>query len=255
MKICVLIKQVPDTWNERRLDDTSHAVVRSAGEAVIDEICERALEVALAYKDQNRDVEVVVITMGPSIATEMIKKALAMGADSAVHVVDPALAGADQVVTALTLAHAISQIGFDLVITGNESTDGRGGVIPAMVAEHLNAPLLSQLDEVELTGSGVRATRRTAELTSIVSSTYPAVISVTERNPDPRFPSFRGLMAARKKPVRTVTLAELGGANVPVSSRVLTIAPRPAREAGRKVVDDGGAAAELVEFLAENRLI
>src|SRR5262245_10670094 len=130
MKIIVLVKQVPDTWGERKLDLATGLVDRDGSEAVVDEISERAVEVALRAKDADKSVEVVVLTMGPEPAKDALRKCLGMGADSAVHVLDPSLAGADAAWTASVLAAAVRRAGFDLVIAGNESTDGRGGVVP-----------------------------------------------------------------------------------------------------------------------------
>ena len=140
MKIIVLVKQVPDTYEERKLDPATGILDRDASEPIIDEIGERALEMALRYKDAHKGTEVVVLSMGPTSVTASLRKGLSLGADSAVHVLDDALAGADLGWTAAVLAAALTKSGYDLIIAGNESTDGRGGVIPAMVAEHLSLP-------------------------------------------------------------------------------------------------------------------
>ena len=161
MKIAVLVKHVPDTYGERQLDPATRRADRAAGDQVIDEISERAVEVALAHKDQEKSTEVVAVTMGPAQATDALRKSLAMGADRAIHVVDDALAGADLMVTATVLAAALRPEGFDLVIAGNESTDGRGGVLPALLAELLGLPLLSALRTVRLTDTEVSGARVT----------------------------------------------------------------------------------------------
>ena len=257
MKIIVLVKQVPDTEEERRLDASTGLLDRNANERVADEVNERALEVALRHKDANKGSEVVVLTMGPASAVQALRKALSMGADSAVHVEDDRLEGADIAMTAAVLAAAVQRTGFDLVVAGNESTDGRGGVVPAMMAEHLGLPLLSSLNTVELTSDAV-AGEVTVEAGSLaVSAALPAIVSVTERSAEARFPNFKGIMTAKRKPLATLSLTDLG-LDPSVAGRtttVLTISERPARIAGKKIVDDGTAARELVEFLVAGRLV
>lgn len=255
MKIVVLIKQVPDTWGERHLDTESGWVDRGASEAVIDEVGERAIEAALVYKDA-ADAEVVVMTMGPGSAKESLRKGLAMGADSAVHVTDEGLAGSDAMRTAQVLAAAIGRVGFDLVVAGDVSTDGGGGVVPAMVAEHLGVAHLTHLDSVEITGDGVRGVRGTAGGDAQVQASLPAVVSVTERTPEGRFPNFRGIMKARKKPTEVLSLADLGvGPDGGSRSVVVSASKRPAREAGIKVVDEGDGGKQLVDYLIEQKLV
>ncbi len=258
MKIVVLVKQVPDTWDDRKLNISTGLLERDASEKIIDDVTERALEVALTYKDGDKSTEVVALSMGPASTTVALRKALAAGADSAVHILDDSLAGTDYGITASVLATALTRIGFDLVIAGNESTDGRGGVVPAMIAEHLGLPHLSYLNSVELTASGASGVRAGEDGTSTVHVTLPAVLSVTDRTPEARFPNFKGIMTAKKKPLEVLTLADLGvDASFPGISRsvVLSTAVRPGRTSGVKVVDEGNAAVELAEFLASQRLI
>ncbi|MBN9613267.1 MAG: electron transfer flavoprotein subunit beta, partial [Actinobacteria bacterium] len=180
MKILVLIKEVPDTYGDRKLNLETGLADRAASEAVLDEIGERATEVALAYADAHEGVEVVVVGLAPESAATTIRKALAMGADSAIHVLDDALSGADLSLTAEVLAAAVRRAGFDLVITGNASTDGSGGVVPAMLAEHLEVPHLTGLSSVELTAEKVSGSRPVDGGVQQVSAPLPAVISVTE---------------------------------------------------------------------------
>jgi electron transfer flavoprotein beta subunit len=259
VKIIVLVKQVPDTWGDRTLDLASGLLDRGASEAIIDEIGERALEVALSYQDSS-EAEVVALTMGPASATGMLRKALAMGADSAVHVLDDALAGSDLGWTATVLAAAIAKSGYDLVVAGNESTDGRGGAIAAMVAEHLGVPHATNLNSVEIAPGSVRGERGTEHGTVSVHASLPAVISITELSAEPRFPNFKGIMRAKKKPLDVWSLGDLG-LDPAVAfagtghSVVLKTSQRPARTAGTKVVDSGNAATELAEFLAARHLI
>lgn len=251
MKIAVLIKQVPDTAEERILDPDTGRIDRDAGDAVIDEITERALELALTVKDQDKSTEVVVVTMGPGNAAKSIRKALSMGADSGIHVLDDSLAGADLVLTAQTLADALRGAGADLVIAGNESTDGRAGMLPAMIAEHLGLPLLGSLLEAEIGADAVRGKRHNDSGTQDVTAGYPAIITVTEGFDEARFPNFKGILGAKRKPVQTLPAPGTGHP----ATAVADVSKRPARTAGAKITDDGNAAAELVDFLAARRLI
>lgn len=257
MKIIVLVKEVPDTYGDRKLNLETGLADREASETVIDEIGERALELALKYADANEGTDVAVLSLAPEYATSTIRKALAMGAGSAVHIADEALRGADLGLTAETLAAAIRRAGFDLVITGNLSTDGSGGMIPAMLAELLNVPLATGLSSVEIGDGAVSGTRIIDSGVQQVSAQLPAVISVTEALPGPRFPNFKGIMAAKKKPVETLTLADLGiNAEDPDAARsiMLAVAEKPPRAAGVKITDEGDAGQKLADFLIENRL-
>lgn len=255
MKIIVLVKQVPDTWGERKLDVSTGLVNREASDAVVDEISERAVEVALRFKDADKSVDVVVLTMGPESAKDSLRKCLAMGADSAVHVVDSALAGSDAAWTASVLAAAVKRVGFDLVIAGNETTDGRGGVVPAMIAEHLGLPHLTSMNTVALSAGAVNGERALENGTADVHVGLPAVVSITERAAEPRFPNFKGIMSAKKKPLEELSLGDLDVAPGAGRSVVLSTKERPARTAGTVIVDDGTAGTRLAEFLATNRLI
>ncbi len=255
MKIAVLVKQVPETGEQRSLDPITGLVDRR-GENVLDEINERALEVALRYKDANRGTEVVVVSMGPDTLTKGLRKALSMGADAALHILDDALAGADAGRTAAVLAGALGPLAVDVVLAGNESTDGRGGVVPAMVAEHLSLPLLSALDAVELSEIEVSGRRSTETGSLRASVPVPAVISVTERSAEARFPSFKGIMTAKRKPLTVMSIAQLG--QLPGKqgrTSILSTVRSPARTAGRRIVDEGNAGHELARFLRSDSLI
>lgn len=256
MKIAVLIKQVPDTETERRLSANGRAD-RDGSDRVTDEITERALEVALKQKDADKGVEIVVVTMGPGTATEALRKALSMGADKAIHVQDESLGGSDALTTARVLAAALGETDSDLVIAGNESTDGRGGVVPAMIAEALDLPFLGPLDSVELVDRTVRGERSDAEGTTLLRAGIPAVISVSEAVGEARFPKFKGILGAKRKPVAVHSAVELGvsGLDHAAGSLVLSVAQRPARTAGTKIVDDGQAAAQLAAYLVAENLI
>jgi electron transfer flavoprotein beta subunit len=255
MKIAVLVKQVPDTGDERSIDTTTGRIVRDPSGAVIDEISERALEVALAHKDSDPATEIVVLSMGPEPVTQALRKALSMGADSAVHVIDDSLVGADIATTARALAAALRRIGADLVVTGNESTDGRGGVLPAMLAEHLGHPHLTFLTTLEIDGQRVRGERGSDGGVLRLAASLPAVVSVTERFPEVRFPSFKGIMSAKKKPLEVLDARALGLTPSLDASEVTSVTERPARSGGTKIVDHGNAAKELADFLSANRLI
>jgi electron transfer flavoprotein beta subunit len=254
MKIVVLVKQVPDTYGERQLDTTTGRIDRPDADLVIDEICERALEVALTHKDAT-DAEVVLLTMGPANATTMLRKGLAIGADSAVHIVDDGLAGADMLRTSAVLASALERERFDLVITGNESTDGRGGSMAAMLSERLGLPHATYLNTVEISGTTVSGERAGENNTRTIRATLPAIVSVTERMPEARFPTFKGSMRAKKKPIKTLTLADLPVPTSKGQSVVISTSQRPPRQAGTKIIDDGSAATQLVDFLTSSRLI
>lgn len=253
MKIVALVKQVPDTWGDRKLDSMSGRLTRRAGEAVIDEINERAMEIALQQRDLG-STEVVALTMGPANAKDVLRKALAMGADSAIHILDEQLIGADLLETAATLAAAIFKLGADLVIAGNESTDGRGGIIPAMIAELLGLPHLTYLKSVEISADRVFGERVDEHGEFGLASPLPAVISVTETSAEPRFPSFKGIMGAKKKPLEIWSLADLS--LIPkVRTAINLVTERPARIAGIKIVDEGDAGEKLADFLATGHLI
>lgn len=258
MKLVVLVKEVPDTYGDRKLNLETGLADRGASDAVLDEISERAMEVALSFRDSNADAEVVALAVAPSDSVATVRKALAMGADRAIHVADEALLGADVMLTAETLAAAIKREGFDVVIAGNSSTDGSSGMVPAAIAEYLGVPHASGLSSVELTEGQVSGSRPVDGGVQQVSAVLPAVVSITEALPDPRFPNFKGIMAAKKKPLEEVTLADLTvSADDPSVARsiMLQVAEKPPREAGVKIVDEGDAGEKLAAFLIENRLV
>ncbi|PRI10760.1 electron transfer flavoprotein subunit beta/FixA family protein [Leucobacter massiliensis] len=258
MKIVVLLKEVPDTYGERELSLETGLAVRAGGENVLDEICERALEVALSHADANDGVEVTLLAMSPEGATASVRKGLAMGADAATHIVDDGLAGADLGLTAEVLAAALRAEGFDLVLAGNQSTDGMGGMVPVWLAELLGVPAVTNLSEVTIGADGVSGARVSDGATQRVTAPLPAVASITEALPDARFPSFKGIMAAKKKPIEVKSLGDYGiDANDLGPSRaiMLSLAERPPRTVGVKIVDEGDGAQRLAAFLAENKLI
>jgi electron transfer flavoprotein beta subunit len=260
MNIVVLVKQVPDTYSERKLRESDGSLDRDSSDAVLDEINERAVEEALQLKEAHGGA-VTLLTMGPERATEAIRKALSMGADAAVHVSDEALAGSDAVGTARALAAAIGTVGdVDLVLAGNEASDGRSAAVPAMVAEVLGLPALTHARQVTVEGSSLTVRRETDDGVVTLQADLPAVVSVGEKINEPRYPSFKGIMAAKKKKVTTLGLADLGvdaaavGAGGALTA-VTAVAPKPAKAAGEKVVDDGDGGAKVAAFLVAQKLI
>jgi len=261
MNIVVLVKQVPDTYSERKLRDDG-VLDRDATDAVLDEINERAVEAALQLKEANDGSEVTVLTMGPDRATDAIRKALSMGADKAIHVVDDALHGSDAVATSLALAKAVEKAGdVDLVLLGSESSDARMSVVPAMLAERLGYPQLTFAKEITVDGSTVTIKRLTDDGYQVVTASTPAVVSVVEKINEPRYPSFKGIMAAKKKPVETLGLGDLGVDAGEVGlggawSKVSSFESAPPRQAGTVVKDEGGDGADkLLEFLASKKFV
>ncbi len=260
MNIVVLVKQVPDTWSERRLTDSDHTLDRGAADAVLDEINERAVEEALKLKEAGEG-EVTVVCMGPERATDAIRKCLSMGADKAVHLSDEALHGSCAVQTARALAKVIGTLGeVDLVLAGNEATDGTVGAVPAMVAEVLGMPELTHARKVTVEGATVTVERETDEALTTLQATLPAVVSVNEKINEPRYPSFKGIMAAKKKPVTTMAIGDAGidAGEVGLASATSTVTasrPRPPREAGQVVTDEGDGGTKLVEYLVGQKLI
>jgi electron transfer flavoprotein beta subunit len=258
--IVVLVKQVPDTYSERKLNDGDHTLDRDSADAVLDEINERAVEEALQIKEAH-DGEVTVLCLGPERATDAIRKALSMGADKAIHVLDDAVHGSDMLQTAKILAAAIGTVeDVDLVVAGNEASDGSGGAIPAILAELLGYPQLTHAREVTIEGTTVKVTRETEEGLTHLEASLPAVISVAEKINEPRYPSFKGIMAAKKKPVETLGIDELGIGAGDVGlenawSTVLEAAPKPPREAGQRVEDDGAGGSRIAEYLVAQKLI
>jgi electron transfer flavoprotein beta subunit len=259
MKIVVLVKQVPDSGADRNLRSDDNTVDRASANNVINEMDEYAIEEALRLKEAHGG-EVVVLTVGPERATESIRKALSMGPDSAVHGVDDALHGSCAVTTSKVLAAAVGQQRADLVICGAESTDGRVQVLPHMIAERLGIAALTGARKVTVEGSQLTVERQTDEGYEVVTAATPAIISVWDTINDPRYPSFKGIMAAKKKPLQTLSLADLGIEAGEVgfdgaTSAVVEHSKRPPRQAGNKVDagDDGGV--KLVEYLASEKFV
>jgi electron transfer flavoprotein beta subunit len=259
MNIVVCVKQVPDTWSERTLKESDSTLDRDAADAVINELDEFAIEEGLRLAEAHGG-EVTILSMGPQRATESIRKALSMGADKAVHLVDDALAGSDVLGTSAALAAVLGQIGFDLVILGSESTDARTGVLPAMLSERLGVPQLSYASKVVIDGTSITINRLADYGYDTVVASLPAVVSVVEKINEPRYPSFKGIMAAKKKPVQTMSAADAGLEPETVglasaASEVLSFAKRPPRQAGTIVTDEGDGGGKAAEFLAARKFI
>jgi len=259
MKIAVCVKQVPDTWAEKALKAADSTLDREAADGVMNELDEYAVEEALKLTEAHGG-EVVVVSMGPERAAETVRKALSMGADSGVHLVDDALHGSDAVATSYALAEILKDRGFDLIVFGSESTDARMSVVPAMVAERLGVAQLTFAQKVDVDGSNVTVQRATETGYDTVEASMPAVVSVVEKINEPRYPSFKGIMAAKKKPVETLTVADAGldPAKLGLSaawSQVADFAARPPKAAGTVVVDEGAGGVKLAGFLSEQKFI
>ena len=261
MKIAVCVKQVPDSWAEKKM--VNGILDRENVDAVLNDLDEYAVEEALRIAEAHGGNEeggsntITVISMGPERATEAVRKALSMGVNDAILVTDPQLAGADALATSAVLAAVIEKGGFDLVICGTESTDARMSVVPAMLAERLNAAQLTFASKVAVdpATSKVSITRVTEAGVDEMHAQFPCVISVVEKINEPRYPSFKGIMAAKKKSIDSRDLATVGVSAIAAWSLVADATPRPARAAGIKVTDDGTAGEQLVKYLAEKKLI
>ena len=246
--IVVLIKQVPD-YTERELTDGDNTIDRENTTAIIDEISSQAVETALNVKDAAGDGKVTVLTVGPAGAKDALQKALAMGADEAV------------LLSSWAIANVLSGLeGTELVIAGNEASDGRAGAVPAIIAEYLGLPQLTHLSEVTVEGETVKGKRETDDGVYEVESALPAVISVNEKVGEPRFPSFKGIMAAKKKPMNEMALGdtniEAGQVGIDNSStKVVSATPKPPREAGEKVEDEGEGGKQIAEYLVSQKII
>jgi electron transfer flavoprotein beta subunit len=263
MNIVVCVKYVPDATADRRFEDDG-TVDRAGVDGLLSELDEYAVEQALQLKEKSGDdgTEITVLSVGPEAATDAIRKALQMGADKGVHVVDDAIAGSDAPATSLVLAEAIKKIGdWDLVVCGMASTDGSMGVVPAMLSERLGVPGVTLGSEVTLEGETVKIRRDGDTATQTVEGTLPLVLSVTDQSGEARYPSFKGIMAAKKKPLETWSLADLGvDAEMVGLSASWTVVEgteaRPPRSQGEIVTDeDGSGATALVEFLASKKFI
>jgi electron transfer flavoprotein beta subunit len=260
MKIVVCVKYVPDATGERGFADDG-TVDRAGSDGLLSELDEYAVEQALQIAEAADDVEVVALTVGPDDAADAIKRSLQMGATAGIHVLDDAIHGSDALATSAILAAAIKRAEPDLVVCGMASTDGSMGVVPAMIAERLGWPAATLGATLSLEGRTVTIRRDTDIASLTVQADLPAVVSVTDQSGEARYPSMKGILAAKKKPVEELTLADLGieAGDVGLGaawSRVAQTTPRPPKEAGKVVTDeDGSGATALVEFLAAGKYI
>ncbi len=260
MKIAVCIKQVPDSWAEKKM--VNGVLDRENVDAVLNDLDEYAVEEALRIVEAHGGNEVggahtvTLISMGPERATDALRKGLSMGANDAILVTDAALAAADALSTSRVLAQVIGDGGYDIVICGTESTDARMSVVPAMISARLGWAQLTFASKVVVDPGGkVSITRVTEAGVDEISAAFPVVISVVEKINEPRYPSFKGIMAAKKKTIEQKDLAAVGVSAQSGWSQVIDATPRPARAAGVKVNDEGSAGDALVNFLAEKKLI
>ncbi|MDX2401659.1 electron transfer flavoprotein subunit beta/FixA family protein [Streptomyces microflavus] len=259
LRIVVCVKYVPDATGDRHFADDL-TLDREDVDGLLSELDEYAVEQALQIADGADGAEITVVTVGPEDAKDALRKALSMGADKAVHVEDDDLHGTDVIGTSLVLAKAVEKTGFDLVICGMASTDGVMGVLPALLAERLGVPQVTLLSEVAVNGGVVTGRRDGDTASEQLEASLPAVVSVTDQSGEARYPSFKGIMAAKKKPVQSLDLDDLGldadevglaGAWTAVDSAT----ERPARTAGTIVKDEGEGGKQLAEFLAGQKFI
>jgi electron transfer flavoprotein beta subunit len=256
MKIAVCVKHVPEGGS--RLDPGTKRLDRS-GEGALNHFDANAVEEALRLKGDS-DTEVVVLSLGPAKAADSLRKALAMGADRAVLVSDDAAAGSDLVATSKLLAAALERENADLVLFGQQASDADGAVLWAAVAERLRRPVVSQAAELGVDSGALRVKRQTEFGYDVIESPLPAVVAVSDAINEPRYPSLKGIMGAKKKPFDTLSLADLGvdasdAGEAGSKTEVLSLGEPPSRGDARKIEDDGNAAQAIVDFLAEKRLV
>lgn len=263
MNIVVCVKHVPDAQAERTFNASDNTTDRENVDGLLSELDEYAVEEALKIVEAGEG-EVTVLTVGPDAAADAIKKALQMGAHKGVHVNDDAIHGSDAIATSLVLAEAIRKIGaetaVDLVVTGMASTDGSMGVVPAMLAERLGLPAVTFASELTVEGTTATIRRDGDASTQTITATLPALVSVTDQINEPRYPSFKGIMAAKKKPVERWSLADLGvdAAQVGLDAawtKVESFAARPPRSQGEIVADEGDGGSKLAAFLTERKFV
>ena len=252
MQVVVCVKQIPDPASPSSLDPETHNMVRPADQ-VLDDTDRYGLEVGLQIAEQTEGT-VTIVSMGPTGSMQGIRQALAMGADKAVIIDDTALEGSDALTTAKVLSAAATREGFDVVIAGVESTDGYSGVVPQMMSELLDVPALTFARKVELDGTSVKIERQTAGGFDIVQAALPAVLAVTAGVVEPRYPTFKGIMAAKSKPVDTLTADDIGVDNSARQS-IVSVAPAPSREGGTIIEDEGEAHLAIIELLEQAKVI
>jgi electron transfer flavoprotein beta subunit len=259
VKIAVCVKQVPEANVAKRIDPQTKRLDRS-GEGTLNAFDVHAVEEALRLKESGGDGEVVLVSVGPARAVDALRKALAMGADRSVLVSDEGAAGSDLVATSRVLAKALEREEADLVLFGQQSSDGDGAVLWAAVADRLRRPMISQAAELTLAGGSIKAKRQTEYGYDVIEAPLPAVVAVSDAINEPRYPSLKGIMGAKKKPQDQVSLTDLGieaGAVGEEGSKteVYGLADPPPRGDSQRIDDDGSAAEKIVEYLAERKLL
>ena len=260
MNIVVCVKYVPDAQADRTFNASDNTTDRVNVDGLLSELDEYAVEEALKLVEAGGG-EVTVVTVGPDQASDAIKKDLQMGADKGVHVNDEAIHGSDALATSLVLAEAIKKAGMpDIIVTGMASTDGTMGVVPTMLAERLGVPAVTFASELSVSGSSV-SVRRDGDAASLtIEASLPCLVSVTDQINEPRYPSFKGIMAAKKKPVEQWSLADLGldASQVGLANAwtaVQSFEARPPRQVGTIVKDEGDGGVKLAGFLSERKFI
>jgi electron transfer flavoprotein beta subunit len=259
VKIAVCVKEVPEAGAARRIDPQTNRLDRS-GEAALNVFDVNAVEEALRVKEAAGEGEVVVVSLGPARALDSLRKALAMGADRALLVSDDAAAGSDLVATSRVLAKALEREAPDLVLFGQQSSDSDGAVLWAAVAERLRLPTISQAAELTISEGTATVKRQTEFGYDRISTPLPAVVAVSDAINEPRYPSLKGIMGAKSKPQETVSVTDLGLAAELVGeagspTEVLALNEPPPRGESRKIEDDGSAAQQILDFLAEQKLV
>ncbi len=259
MNVAVCVKQIPDPTAPQSLHPDTKALVRE-GKLVLDDSDSYGVEMALQLVDAAGEGEVTLVSMAPNGETSGLRQALAMGAAGAVLVSDPALAGSDSLVTAKVLAAVLKRSMPDLVIAATESTDGYTGTMPVQLAELLGLPSVTFAKHVEVDGSTVKVQRQTEAGYDEVVCPLPAVVTVTAGVVEPRYPSFKGIMAARSKPMEELTAADLGFEASQVGlggsrQEVISVEAAEARQAGEIVVDDGDAHQRVIAYLEQIKVL
>lgn len=252
MNVVVCVKQIPDPANPYSLEPDTHWLVRPA-EQVLDDTDRYGIEMGLQLAQAAGGI-VTLVSMGPAGSMQGIRQALAMGADAAVVVDDSALKGSDALLTARALAAAISRAPYDIVIAGTESTDGYAGIVPQMLAELLGVPALTYATAVNVDGGSIQIHRQTAVGYDVVEAVLPAVVTVTAGVVEPRYPTFKGIMDAKKKPVETLSVADLG-IDTTVGQVVTSVEDAPARSAGQKIEDDGESHLRILDLLEKVKVV
>lgn len=255
MNVIVCVKQIPDPALPGELDPSTNTLKRD-GKLILDESDSYGVEMALQLVGAAGDGSVTLVSMAPNEEVSGLRTALAMGAEKAVLVSDPSLAGADALTTAKVLAGAVGRAGdYDLIIAGTESSDGYTGTVPEQIAEVLGLPSVTFAKTIAVDGATVKVDRQTESGYDEVTCPLPAVVSVTAGVVEPRYPSFKGIMAAKSKPVDTVTAADLGIEAASWAQSITNVEDAPAREAGEIIEDDGESFNKIVEFLDNLKVI